>query len=77
MKRREAAGKSEARSADFLNEAPSPWILETEILVAQWHSGIKTLVYTSRKVESPFFHSLTYTKKTSSIASFHSYLLVH
>jgi len=38
MKRREAAGKSEARSADFLNEILSPWILETEIL---WDNGIQ------------------------------------
>jgi len=40
MKKRVAAGKSEARSADFLNEIISSWILEIEILVAQWHSGI-------------------------------------
>ena len=29
VKRQEAAGKSEARSADFLNEILSPWILDT------------------------------------------------
>jgi hypothetical protein len=40
MTRPEAAGESEVRSVYFLNEILSPWILETEILVAQWHSEI-------------------------------------
>jgi len=75
MKRRVAAGKSEARSADFLNEIFSPWILETEMSVAQWHSGIlKRWLVHQGKLDALFYYSLTYTKKTKSIIRFHSYL---
>jgi hypothetical protein len=56
MKRRVAAGKSEARSADFLNEIFSSWILETEILVAHWQSGIpKRWLIHQGKLDALFF----------------------
>jgi hypothetical protein len=63
MKRRAATGKSKARSADFLNEVFSSWILETEILVAQWYSGIlKLWLIHQGKFDAFFLYSLTYTK---------------
>jgi hypothetical protein len=56
MKRREAAWKSEARSADFLDEILSLWILETEIFGGTMaFRNTKTLAYTSRKTGRPFF----------------------
>ena len=45
MKRREAAGKSEGSSDDFLNEIFSPWILETKFGGKMAFRNTKTLAY--------------------------------
>lgn len=64
MKRREAAGKSEARTAHFLKEILSPLILETEMFLVLWHLGIlKYWLIHQGKLDVPFFHSLTHTKR--------------